>query len=125
LGLGNAFIYDNLESQDGRNRAVAALESAKVAIDQALIKFNAAQAQAKLTESKASTRLNNLLFKNDDLVTNAQFDLRIVQARAESINLLNQNRVESQAAFRNELLKLIPVNGMAGRFIGAMQNIFA
>ncbi|MEX2449586.1 MAG: hypothetical protein WD407_01910 [Rhodospirillales bacterium] len=124
LGLGNAFVYDNLQTQDGGDGAVAALEAAKIFVDQAMIRLNAAQAQAKLVESKASKRLNSLLLQNDGLVSDAQFDLKIVQAKAESINQLNQNILESQAAFRNELLKLIPVKGLAGKFTSSLLNVF-
>jgi len=124
IGVGNAFIYDNLESQTGRDRAIADLQAAKVILDQQIIKFNAAQAQAQLVFNKAETQLSDLLDKTDVLTAVAELKVQAVAAQAEKLNELNVNRLQAQTAFRKELTNLIPVNGRIGSFTSALIDVF-
>lgn len=123
LGVGNAFIYDNLESQAGRDRAIADLESAKISVDQQLIRFKAALAQAQLSASRTSTRLNDLLVETETLTFSASVEIQGIAARAEGLNQLNVNLLQSQKAFRQELLNLIPVKGVIGKVNGLLLDL--
>lgn len=123
LGVGNAFIYDNLESQAGRDRAVADLESAKITVDQQLVRFKAALAQAQLASNRTSNRLNDLLIETETLTFNASVEIQSVAAQAEGLNQLNVNLLQSQKAFRQELLNLIPVNGVIGKVNGILLDL--
>lgn len=123
IGVGNAFIYDNLESQAGRDRAVSDLQSAKISIDQQLVRFKSALAQAQLAGSKTNRRSNELLLETETLRANASVEIQIIAARAEALNQLNVNALQSQKAFRQALLNLIPVTGTIGKINGLLLDI--
>ena len=123
LGVGNAFIYDNLESQAGRDRAVSDLKSAKISIDQQLVRFKSALAQAQLASSKTSRRSNELLLETETLRANASVGIQIIASQAEVRNQLNVNSLQSQQASRKELLNLIPVSGVVGKINGLLLDL--
>ena len=125
LGVGNAFIYDNLESQNGRNRAVADLEAAKITLDQQLIRFNAALAQAQLGSSKTTNRSNELLIETETLNFTASAKIQGIAAQAAGLNQLNINSLQFQKVIRQELLNLIPVSGVFSKLSGALIDIAA
>ncbi len=124
LGVGNAFIYDNLESQNGRNRAIADLEAAKITLDQKLIKFNAARAVAEQVSQRSEGLLDTLLVKTETATQVASIKIQGVATQAEKINQLNVNLLLSNQVIRQQLLDLIPVKGTAGKFTSALIDIF-
>jgi len=79
LQVVDSWFYDGLETQDGRDRAIAALNAAKEAVDLELTRYEVTQSVAIFYEQRAIQTLEGLTKESNDLLIEQAIEIQKAQ----------------------------------------------
>ncbi len=108
LSFLDAWLYDGLQTTDGRNRAIADLENAKTVIDANKARLNAELATAQFFQSRSVGSFDGLQSRFDSITALTLLQLQEVDREFNQANFILLTAIDGTLAARNEYLRLLP-----------------
>lgn len=111
LGVLDSWLYADLQTTDGRNRAIADLEGAKTVIDLNRARFQSELTSARYYRDQASVNVDNALARIDAVTQRQLLALQEAEDRFNQLAALSLAALDGNLALRNEYLILLPGGG--------------
>ena len=123
LGILDAFLYEGLETTDGRDRAISDIEEAKRTIDSELARYGRALTTAEFYQGRTDVNLGNFSALIDELTLAQAIELQEVALEINRSDALTATLAAGSLAARNELLNLL--SPRRDPLISALINVLA